>query len=63
MGGILLYLANAHSYGSDKAQLGLYIVYGGFVCFFISYGLRAYYRFGIKRKRVEESDKPAGSDG
>lgn len=54
LGGIFTYLAHLQDARSGSAQTGLMFVYGGFLAFFVSYGLRAWLRFGPGRKTGEE---------
>lgn len=49
LGGIFYYLYHLQKPGGIP-QHGLYFVYVGFIAFFISYGLRAWIRFGPRSK-------------
>ncbi len=53
LGGIFYYLAHLHSADPTIPQAGLRFVYAGFLCFFVSYALRAWLRFGSRKSGPE----------
>jgi hypothetical protein len=49
LGGIFYYLAHLHGADPTIPQAGLRFVYAGFLCFFVSYALRAWLRLAPRK--------------
>jgi hypothetical protein len=53
LAGIFYYLTHQTSFDERTRAIGLGIVGMGFVCFFVSYALRAWLRFGSRKSGPE----------